>query len=262
MGAIWLLSLPDVLRAAGLKVVEYPGWELRARSSGGYDDIVAVQVHHTASKTTPANDQAYIWENADSEPIGACYLGRDGVWTVGCAGATNTSGSGGPLGAIPVDAANRYVISIEAANDGVGEPWPFVQLDSYLRGVGALCTAYGLGTHHPDVHGHMEWTSRKVDPAGPSPWATGANSWDMDLFRADIPHDDEEDGMLPIKVRFYGYANVFLYGHGGYSHLTQALDAHFAGLPLIVSEAHPQGMKSALFQSGLSMADLVPTGET
>jgi len=261
MGTIWLLSLPDVLRGAGLRVVEHPGWETRARSSGGYDAVLAVQVHHTASKTSPENDQAYIWHNADSEPIGACYLGRDGVWTVGCAGATNTSGSGGPLGAIPLDAANRYVISVEAANDGVGEPWPWVQTDSYLTGVTALCAAYGLSTRHPDVHSHKEWTSRKIDPAGPSPWAQGSASWNMDAFRADLgagPPPPQEDDVLPIKVRFYGTLNVFLYGHGGYSHISIALDEYFANLPTVVSEYHPQAVKSALAQSGLTEADLVP----
>jgi hypothetical protein len=133
---------------------------------------------------------AFMWGSAATRPIGACHLARDGRWTVGAAGATNTSGVGGPLlassGLIPQDAANRHVISIEAANAGTGEPWPLVQQQSYVLGVAALCRAYGLLTTFPDVHAHHEWTSRKVDPAGESRYAAGSAKWDMGLFRADV----------------------------------------------------------------------------
>lgn len=270
MGAIWLHSLPDVLRGVGLTVEEYAGWEIRSRSSGGYDALLAVQVHHTASppSSQPWEDQAWMWDNSPDAPIGALYLARSGVWTIGAAGATNTSGKGGPLqtsgGTIPLDSANRYVLSIEAANDGVGEPWPQVQIDSYVRGVTALCDAYGLPYWAGDVHAHFEWTSRKIDPAGPSPYAVGAASWDMNKFRSDLgvttPPPPGGD-MLPIQVRFKGYLNVFLLS-GTYTHLTGVLSEHFtaAGAPLIVSELHTEGVKSALFQSGLTLADMIPHG--
>ena len=201
MGAIWLHSLPDVLRDAGLQVDTFPGWELRARSSGGYDKVLAVQCHHTASDASPESDMAWMWENSPDEPIGALHLARDGRYTVGCAGATNTSGKGGPLttsgGVIPLDSANRYVISIEAANNGVGEAWPWVQQDAYLRGVRALVRAYGLTFGRGDVSSHEEWTSRKIDPAGQSMWASGAATWNMDAFRADL-HDDAPVPVPPL----------------------------------------------------------------
>jgi hypothetical protein len=190
VGAIWLLSLPDVLRGAGLEVDEYEGWATRARLTGGYDGVWAVECHHTATFTSPANDMNWMWRNAPERPVGACYLARNGRWTVGAAGATNTSGKGGPLktskGTIPLDAANRYVISIEAANNGVGEPWPLVQQISYVKGVAALCKAYGLRFDYPDVHGHFEWTTRKIDPAGESLYASGSNKWNMAAFRSDV----------------------------------------------------------------------------
>lgn len=185
MGAIWLLSMPQVLRDAGLTVDVYPGWQTRSRSSGGYDAIHGIQVHHTASNTKPENDMGYMWNNAPARPIGAIYLARDGRVTVGAAGATNTSGRGGPLGPIPLDQANKYVISIEAANLGNGEVWPEVQQAAYLKLVNALVLAYGLDFTVPGVHAHHEWTTRKVDPAGPSRWAFGANKWDMNGFRFD-----------------------------------------------------------------------------
>lgn len=185
MGAIWLLSMPDVLRDAGLNVATYPGWQTRGRSTGGYDAIHAVQCHHTASFTAPANDMDYMWNKSSVKPIGAVYLARDAKVTVGAAGATNTSGAGGPLGPIPKDRANLSVISIEAANNGTGEPWNPEQQEAYLILVKALTRAYGLNPGYPGVHGHFEWTSRKIDPAGQSRWASGANKWDMNRFRMD-----------------------------------------------------------------------------
>jgi hypothetical protein len=183
----WLLNLPTWLREGGLKVEEYPGWETRSRSSGGYDAVWGIGVHHTASNTSPANDLAYMLKNADAKPIGALYLARDGVVTVCAAGATNTQGKGGPYktskGTIPKDAGNRYMLSIEAANAGTGEQWPDVQQDAYVRLCHILVTKLGL--NWGDIVAHFEWTSRKYDPAGNSRYANGGALWDMDKFRGD-----------------------------------------------------------------------------
>ena len=183
----WLLNLPTWLREGGLNVEEYPGWETRSRSSGGYDAVWAIGVHHTASNTSPANDLNYMLKNADAKPIGALYLSRDGTVTVCAAGATNTQGKGGPYktskGTIPQDAGNRYMLSIEAANAGTGEHWPVVQQDAYVR----LChiLVKKLGLSWGDIVAHFEWTSRKYDPAGNSRYAAGGALWDMDKFRGD-----------------------------------------------------------------------------
>lgn len=218
MGAIWLGSLPEVLRLAGVPVQTYPGWETRSRSSGGYDALMGIQVHHTASSgSNPANEMAWMWQNASTKPIGAIYLAPDGTWTVGAAGATNTSGRGGPLvtsrGVIPLDAANRMVLAIEAANRGDGTPWPVAQQLSYVKGVAALNKAYfgGVLREVGDVHAHFEWTSRKIDPAGQSKYAVGAAKWNMHQFRTDVaftnaqppapPTDpDEEEEMAYLAV--------------------------------------------------------------
>ena len=193
----WLLNLPTWLREGGLTVEEYPGWETRSRSSGGYDAVWAIGVHHTASNTTPANDLAYMLKNADAKPIGALYLARDGVVTVCAAGATNTQGKGGPYrtskGTIPQDAGNRYMLSIEAANAGTGEQWPEVQQTAYAK----LChvLVQKLGLNWGDIVAHFQWTSRKYDPAGNSKYATGGALWDMDKFRGDcwLAYADTED---------------------------------------------------------------------
>ena len=71
----YLTDLAAVLRAYGLTVEEEPGWQERARSSGGYASgrPTHVMVHHTASSTTPANDIAYIARNADAAPLSNLY---------------------------------------------------------------------------------------------------------------------------------------------------------------------------------------------
>ena len=199
MGSYWLYDLPDVLEAAGLDFDVWPGWETRARNSGGYDNVWAVFVHHTASDGPQDADCAYEWDaTGGDQPIGAINLGRDGHIYVGAAGATNCQGKGGPWklsrGTIPQDKGNAYGIAIEAGNSGTGEAWPQAQTDAYVRLVAALCAAYGLDPQR-DVLAHFEWVEpscpgRKIDPAGPSPYASGSSSWDMDGFRGDVVHCD------------------------------------------------------------------------
>jgi hypothetical protein len=213
MGAIWLRDLPAVIAAAGLHVQTWPGWENRARSSGGYDDVRAVGIHHDAWPAGRSlHDRcSYAWDRAGTRPIGALWLHTDATVVVGAAGATNTQGRGGPYptsrGTIPLDAGNRYMISVEASNNGVGEPWPPAMQDAYVVLCRALCAAYGLNPA-TDVVAHFEWTTRKIDPAGPSRWAppgaTGSARWNMAAFRAEVatpppPPPPPEDPDMPLS---------------------------------------------------------------
>lgn len=192
-------TLPDALE--GLDVSLYSGWENRSRSSGGYNALMGIVVHHTASNTSTSSDCAYMWQNASDKPIGAIYLARDGEICVGAAGATNCAGKGGPYstskGTIPLDSANSNTINIEAANAGTGEQWPQAQQDAYVALVAALCRYYGFNPLR-DVLSHFEWApGRKVDPAGNSRYASGGNKWNMDLFRNDVKVK-VDGGQLPI----------------------------------------------------------------
>lgn len=191
MGGVWLHSLPDVVRSAGLQVSTWPGWETRSRSSGGYERILAIGIHHDAADpSTSLNGRCtYAWDSSNDRPIGALYLHSDGQVVVGAAGATNTQGKGGPLncskGTIPVDEGNKYMISIEASNNGVGEPWPVVQQNAYVILCAVLCAEFELNSLS-DVIAHFEWTDRKIDPAGPSRYASGGSPWNMGDFRHDV----------------------------------------------------------------------------
>jgi N-acetylmuramoyl-L-alanine amidase len=231
MGGIWLRSLPDVLRNAGLAYGLWPGWENRARSTGGYDAVLGIGVHHDAGAQGSSLDSRcrYAWENSPDRPIGAMWLHDDGFIMIGAAGATNTQGKGGPRqcskGTIPLDAGNKYTISIEASNNGVGEVWTDIQLFNYVVLCAALGDAYDMTAG--DAFAHFEWTDRKIDPAGQSWYASGGNKWDMNQFRSDVfnasnptepppPPDQGDDDVLINLITHNNEKAVFAQYSGGY----------------------------------------------
>ena len=94
-------------------------------------------------------------------------LDRDGiVWPI-AAGASNCAGKGGPSsfsrGTIPADQGNTRGWQIEAANNGLGEPWPTAQIDAYYAASNALNALFG--NQPADLITHAGYTSRKIDPA-------------------------------------------------------------------------------------------------
>jgi hypothetical protein len=198
MGAYWLHGFPAQAAARGLVIDKYPGWELRSRTSGGFDGIWGVCLHHSGSPTTQsdANAMSYCWKTAPFPPVGNFFLSRTGRITIGAAGASNTQGVGGPIqtsrGFVPKDASNRYHVAIEAANNGRGEKWSQAQLDAYLKLVWCLCDVYGFDPT-VDVIFHQTWApDRKADPAGPTPaypaWGglSGVRTWNLSNFRQSV----------------------------------------------------------------------------
>lgn len=196
-----LTDLADVLRGAGLSVMEIKGWQDRSRQgdTSWYVDgrPTHVMVHHTASPASAHN--TVDKEHAEArfcalyhsvKPVANLYLGPSGTWYVLAAGPTNTNGVGLDTwgGGVPKDSMNSWAVSIEAGNDGVGEPYPQVMQDSYVTGCAALCKAYGIPAHH--VRGHLEYApTRKIDPAGPSLWMSptdGSKRWNMNAFRGSV----------------------------------------------------------------------------
>ena len=179
MGSRYLTELANWCRAAGLATIEVDGWQHRARSSGGYeaDRPWVVAWHHTASATSPENDVNYICYGSPDAPISNLLLDRGGMVWVCAGGATNTNGKGGPYpvtrGTVPKDSMNTHAVSIEAANNGVGEWWPQQQIDAYF--VLSLMLAERLGLAPDDICEHQVWApDRKIDPAVASavlgPW--------------------------------------------------------------------------------------------
>jgi hypothetical protein len=175
-----LLWLPDVLKAAGLKVAVVPGWESRGRSEMG--PVMGVLCHHTAGSrrgNMPTLDllvrgrEASPGAEALAGPLCQLGLGRDGTYYVVAAGRANHAGKGVWQG---ITTGNSNFIGIEAENTGGADdrPWPAVQIDAYQRGVAAILRRVGRGAEF--CAGHKEYApERKTDP-----------DFDMNVFRAGV----------------------------------------------------------------------------
>lgn len=210
MSGTMLTWLPDVLRQAGCTVVEYSGWETRARSSGGYASgrPWCVVWHHTASNTTAANDANYMCHVSDNRPICNLMVDRSGTVWVLAAGCTNTNGSGRARtftrGTVPADSMNSYAVGMELCNTGVGESFPQVQIDAAFKASIAITERAGLLPG--DVCTHQDYApDRKVDPAMggntvQGPWhprtVTNSGTWSCD----DLKVECERRGMMPASV--------------------------------------------------------------
>lgn len=204
MGQYWLQnSVSPLSKALGSKFELYKGYATRSRSSGGFDEIRGIVIHHDADK--PSGDDRWVlnyeWNGTGGDqPIGNYHVLRDGTVVFGCAGASNHAGKGGPVttsrGTVPLSAANRMMIGIEASNDGLGEVWGTEILESYLTLLTTLCTLYKLDPLM-DIYGHYDWClpscpGRKIDPAGPTPTypgfggEAGRQTWNIKEVRKEV----------------------------------------------------------------------------
>jgi hypothetical protein len=165
---IMLTNLADILRNAGLTVVEVDGWRTRGHSQ--MNPVKSILVHHTAGPPTGEYPSLKIVRDGRpdlSGPLSQLGLGRSGTWYVIAAGRSYHAGK-------TIDDSifgNYNAIGIEAEGTGVPSSdnghayWPEVQYQSYVRGVKALQAAYSVPTVR--VLGHKEVAfpaGRKVDP--------------------------------------------------------------------------------------------------
>jgi hypothetical protein len=180
MRADWL---PQVLRDAGLDVYVMPGASVRGRDM---DKIRGVVAHHTATGPNWSDGHvAALLRDGRRDlkgPLSQLGLERDGTFVVVATGKANHNGYG---------EWGNDSIGIEAYNSGLGELWPKVQLDAYVRGSAAILRHLRYDSSR--VKGHRETDpKRKIDPAG----------IDMDRFRravqdqlngptAPTPEDDD-----------------------------------------------------------------------
>lgn len=144
----------------------------------GTFDPVGVMVHHTAMR---GSGLGVIQGGRPGlqGPLANLNLTRSGVWNVVSEGVAWHAGKGSgrvltevradkappsdarERGLVDTTTGNPYFIGVEVDNDGVGEPYPFVQLESLARGCAALCAAHGWSANRV-IH-HREWTARKPD---------------------------------------------------------------------------------------------------
>ena len=191
-----LLWLPDVLREAGLTVHLYDGWS--ARGAENWGPLRGVICHATASArtSTDAGDMRVLWVTGSvtaPAPISQLFLSRSGDWWVGASGRCNhvLVGDKGPHKGF----GNYQLIGIEAQNDNRGEPWSAHMLDSYQRGVAAICRRMGWSAGVAVAH--REHQSGKSDPVG----------IDMNAFRGAVAailtgNGQGDDDMAQMLVRF------------------------------------------------------------
>lgn len=194
------LDLSDLharLTAAGAQVVIVDGAQGRAArmfQPVGYDlGCQASAWHHTASSgAVPDWDVQFLIDGlGDGWVIANAYVSIYGVIYLIASGPTYTEGRGGPLGIIPENGGNRVCFSTEIANRGNGiDPYEPAQVEA-VRILAKVVNPWLAETQGwPDdpfgagrMFAHWEWTPRKIDPYGPSPW--GNEKWDMKQFRAD-----------------------------------------------------------------------------
>ncbi|CAF0762743.1 unnamed protein product [Adineta ricciae] len=174
-----LTGLADILRAAGLKVVEVAGW--KTRGHGVMSSVKGIIVHHTAGPATGDFPSLAVVRDGTSSlkgPLAQLGLGRTGTWFVIAAGRSYHAGStiddsiygNGNATGIEAEASG-----LPATNSGHAH-WPEVQYQSYVKGVKALQKAYGVPTAR--VLGHKEAAvpkGRKIDP-----------NFSMDEFRSKL----------------------------------------------------------------------------
>lgn len=190
-----LTWLPSVLRGAGLTVVEIDGWQTR-----GHGDMGKIQgglLHHTAeridSDTKPVLKILTEGRPASpgvkplSGPLCHLALGQDGIYYVIAAGLAYHAGPGNWQGVVE---GNKHFIGTEVENNGIGEPWPEIQMDAFARGQAAIAKFCGFSAEM--VAGHKEYAlppGRKIDP-----------NFDMGAFRLRVAKFMTAPVAVPPKV--------------------------------------------------------------
>ena len=216
--------LADVLREAGLTVVEEPGWKLRSQPSNGRDyRPIGILNHHTAPPNPYPVERLYKSCNL--------FIAQDGTVHVVAAGYQWDSGSGsvdvlhqvmaqahpGRLAkdqgftASPIS-GNPYFIDIEVDHPGNGSHLNVVQFEALVWANFAILRHKGWPVQQ--VLGHAEWTSRKTDPHWDGTWRP------MPLIRATVQFLLEED-MARFKDVTEGhtfYADVEWLAEQGLTH--------------------------------------------
>jgi hypothetical protein len=187
-----LLWLPGVLRAAGLNVIEVPGWQNRGHGDEG--KVLGVLCHHTCGPLHGDLPDLKVLVDGRPDlggPLCNLGLGREGNFYMIAAGKGWHAGAGNWHG---ITDGNAHLIGIEAENAGTNDahghptdPWPEVQLDAYRRGCAAILKHIGAGAAM--CAGHKEYAlphGRKDDP-----------NFDMDEFRNQVAVLMGQLGALP-----------------------------------------------------------------
>lgn len=188
--ALALAGLADALRAAGLVVVEFPGWKERTQRDGPFTPR-GVMIHHDASALGDSPGVPAMMANLANDGA-QCWVDRHGVWHLVAAGRMWHAGLGTGFGVIPANDGNTYSVGVESDHT-TGEDWPVVQYHSLVLGTAVIVVYLGKAVDvNSVVCGHKEYRRSNPDPDG----------IDMDIFREGVHNalhgayeGDEGDGM-------------------------------------------------------------------
>lgn len=171
-------SLPARLRAAGLEVVEIPGWRTRKRP-GAFRPL-GVLWHHTGGKEAKGKERAYAdWmflTGRNDLPAPLCQLSvdRNGTVYVGAAGRANHAGKAKASGPLPAGDGNELYVGVECHNNG-SEGWSDAQYAAMVTLGRCLSAALGIDATAHRAHAETSVTGK---------WDPGR--LDMSRFRAAI----------------------------------------------------------------------------
>ncbi|WP_299051522.1 N-acetylmuramoyl-L-alanine amidase [uncultured Nocardioides sp.] len=164
--------LADVLRAAGVQVVEEGNW--LSRSAGSSFSPIGVLWHHTAAPSSASNPHPAlnICINGRSDlpgPLCHALVDYHGVFHVISANRANHAGRSAGSGPIPAGDGNTLMIGweIDYAGDGGGGVRQQMTTAQYNASVTATAAVLDrLGRDSSYARGHRETsTTGKIDPS-------------------------------------------------------------------------------------------------
>lgn len=177
--ALPLVWLGDVLRAAGLRVVETPGWKTRT-ATGTQPRPVGVLEHHTATPTSYQRPAPTVQLCIDGRPdldgpLCHVVIGYDGTVHLIAAGRANHAGKAKASGPNPAGDGNTLYVGFEWDYQGMNQGPSPEQYNAAMRGTAAVLL--WLDRPAEAARGHKETSvTGKIDPG----------RVDMNAFRADV----------------------------------------------------------------------------
>ncbi|MER7415490.1 N-acetylmuramoyl-L-alanine amidase [Micromonospora peucetia] len=175
MGIPWLA---DVLRAAGVAVVEEGNW--RARGVSGAFAPIGVLWHHTAATSSPSRPAPALGVciNGRSDlpgPLCHALVDYNGVFHLISANRANHAGNSRGSGPIPAGSGNTMLIGWEIDYNGVNQAMTQAQYNASVAATAAVLRTLGRDASY--ARGHRETsTTGKIDPS----------FIDLDAMRRDV----------------------------------------------------------------------------
>jgi hypothetical protein len=210
--ATWLA---DVLREAGVPVIEQSGWQSRAQP-GSFAPRGLIR-HWDASSPSSHGAVEYMQSNIACN-ISTCRGNSSHGPTVHVIAAGRAYHAGtGQFGAFPTDQGNTYAVGHEVAHT-VDEPWADAQMDVVTAAERAI-----LAYLHSDVN--TEWcTHSEYAPTRKIDTTEGAYGQDTAAERKKLsgaaPAQEPEDTDMPMLITNPGNGQVALLDGGKMSYIS------------------------------------------